>query len=52
MLLRLTDVELSSDQMMGDDGSHPCQILRFSDALTHVCVKGNLKSKGIKNLSI
>lgn len=24
MLLRLTDVELSSDQMMGDDGTHPC----------------------------
>lgn len=51
MLLRLTDVELSSDQMMGVDGTHP-RHLRFSDALTYVCVKGNLESKGIKNLSI
>jgi hypothetical protein len=49
MLLRLTDVELSSDQMMGDEGAYPCQILRFSDSLTYVCDKGNPESKGIKN---
>lgn len=49
MLLRLTDVELSSDQMMGDEGAHPCQILRFSDSFTYVCDRGNLESKGIQN---
>lgn len=47
MLLRLTDVELSSDQMMGDEGAHPCQNLGFSDSFTYVCDRGNLESKGI-----
>lgn len=41
MLLRLTDVELSSGQMMGDEGTHPCSdSLFFFLSFMYVCDKG------------